>query len=362
MGSDAPERQSSHVSRRAVVSAFTGMALAGFPTRSARANTMSGKAIRLILNTGLSGPVSFFLLSEDKGHLKAENVSVEFSTGAGAAAVVPEVGAGRNDAGYGDITALIERIARGRPGTEPVAVWTTFNTVPFTIAVAADGPVKAPKDFAGRVIAGHPRDAALLTFDMFARAAGLDAASVKVLTLDDGMGQQVAAMLAGRQSDGVFGFVNTIIASVAPLGIRPEQIRFINYSDVLPEMYGNTLFVTRDLATRRPEAVRGMVRAFNLGLRDAIAAPEASIDAVIRRAPGANRQVNLTRLLGTFSSEMAHPEGARIGIGDMDDSRLERLIALTVEAKKLPRKPTVREVFDRSFLPPDAERIRSLAR
>jgi NitT/TauT family transport system substrate-binding protein len=59
---------------------------------------------------------------------------------------------------------------------------------------------------------------------------------------------------------------------------------------------------------------------------------------------------------------MAHPEGARIGIGDMDDSRLERLIALTVEAKKLPRKPSVREVFDRSFLPPDAERIRSLAR
>jgi NitT/TauT family transport system substrate-binding protein len=222
--------------------------------------------------------------------------------------------------------------------------------------------VKTAKDFAGRVIAGHPRDAALLTFDMFAKAAGLDPASVKVLKLDDGMGQQVAAMLAGRQSDGVFGFVNTIIASVAPLGIRPEQIRFINYADVLPEMYGNTLFVTRELATRRPEAVRGMVRAFNLGLRDAISTPEAAIDAVIRRAPGANRQVNLTRLLGTFASEMAHPEGGRIGIGDMDDSRLERLIALTVEAKKLPRTPSLREVFDRSFLPPEAERIRSLAK
>jgi NitT/TauT family transport system substrate-binding protein len=45
----------------------------------------------------------------------------------------------------------------------------------------------------------------------------------------------------------------------------------------------------------------------------------------------------------------------------MDDARLGRLIQLVVEAKKLPRLPDVREVFDRSFLPPDGERIRSLA-
>ena len=71
---------------------------------------------------------------------------------------------------------------------------------------------------------------------------------------------------------------------------------------------------------------------------------------------------NHMRLVGTFAAEMAHPEGARIGIGDMADGQLGRLIDLVVEAKKLPRKPSVREVFDRSFLPPDAERIRTLAR
>jgi NitT/TauT family transport system substrate-binding protein len=45
----------------------------------------------------------------------------------------------------------------------------------------------------------------------------------------------------------------------------------------------------------------------------------------------------------------------------MDDARLERLIRLIVQAKKLPRLPALREVFDRSFLPPDGERIRTLA-
>jgi hypothetical protein len=89
-----------------------------------------------------------------------------------------------------------------------------------------------------------------------------------------------------------------------------------------------------------------------LGCRGAVARCKVAI------AP----EVNRTRLVGTFVAEMAHPEGARIGIGDMDDGRFGRLIDLVVEAKKLPCKPSVHEAFDRTFLLPDAERIRMLAR
>ena len=42
---------------------------------------------------------------------------------------------------------------------------------------------------------------------------------------------------------------------------------------------------------------------------------------------------------------MAHPEGRTIGIGDMDDQRLQRLIERLVRVKRLPRTPAVREVF-----------------
>ncbi len=41
---------------------------------------------------------------------------------------------------------------------------------------------------------------------------------------------------------------------------------------------------------------------------------------------------------------------------------LGRLIGLIARTKKLPRTPSVAEVFDRRFLPPESERIRSLAR
>ncbi|MGL4324387.1 MAG: ABC transporter substrate-binding protein [Beijerinckiaceae bacterium] len=320
------------------------------------------KSLRLLLNTSLSGPVAFFLLAEDKGYLRAAGLSVNFSPGGGAAVVVPHVRHGTYDAGYGDISALIERIARGPKNEGPVAVYTTFNTVPFTIAVPAKSALRKPQDFEGKTIIGHPIDAALVTFDMLAGATGTDMSKVKIERAASSMGGQVQDMLAGRGADGVFGFVNTIIASVTPLGIAASDLHFIHYADFLPDMYGNTLFVTRELFNSDQKAVGGMVRAFNRALADTVADPAVAIDALVRRSPSISRTVNHVRLNGTLRSEMAHPEGARIGIGDMDDGRLKRLIDLIVRTKGLPRTPDLREVFVRDFLPPSGERIRSLAR
>jgi len=343
----------------ALAAAGTLAGAIGF-ARHARAQK---QRLRLLLNTSLSGPVAFFLLAQDRGYLRDEGLDVAFDAGPGAAAMVPMVRDGAYEAGYGDISALIQRIARSAPGTGPVAVYTTFNVTPFTIAVPANSPVRTPKDLEGRRIVGHAGDAALLTFDLYARATGIDAAKVRVDGSMGGMGQAVVDMLRGGGADGVFGFVNTIIASAAPLGVDGRKdLRFLNWADHLPDMYGNTLFVTRGLLQREPQAVAGMVRAVNRGLADTVQDPQAAIASLLRHAPGSDRAVNLTRLQGTLASEMAHPEGARIGIGDMDDARLARLIAQIVEVKKLPRTPGVREVFDRSLLPPLAQRVRSLAR
>ncbi len=137
--------------------------LAGAAALVASTAAAQAKRIRLLLNTSLSGPVSFFLLAEDRGYLKEAGLQVSFSTGGGAAVIVPQVRDGTYDAGYGDITALIDRIARGPADAGPVAVWTTFNRTPFTIAVDARGPIRTAADLAGRRLIGHAVDAALVT-------------------------------------------------------------------------------------------------------------------------------------------------------------------------------------------------------
>lgn len=320
------------------------------------------KSFRLLLNTSLSGPVAFFLLAQDRHYLREAGLDVQFSGGPGAAAMVPMVRDGAYDIGYGDISALIERIARSAPGTGPVAIFTTFNVVPFTIAVDARSAIRQPVDLINKRVVGHANDAALLTFDLYANAAGFDASRVRVDGSMGGMGQAMDDMLQGRGADGVFGFVNTLIASAAPYGIDPQAVRFLNWSDVLPEMYGNTLFVTRETYQREQPALAGLVRAINQGLADTVRNPQSAIEALARRAPGIDTAVNLRRLQGTLDIEMAHPEGRTIGIGDMDDQRLQRLIERMVRVKRLPRSPSVNEVFDRRFLPPLEMRVRTLAR
>ena len=135
-----------------------------------------GRALRVLLNTSLSGPVAFFLLAQERGYLRQQGLEVQWSGGPGAAAMVPLVRDGAYELGYGDISALIERIAHSAPGTGPVAIFTTFNTVPFTIAVDARGPIRTPQDLIGRRVTGHSSDAALLTFDLYAQAAGIGTA------------------------------------------------------------------------------------------------------------------------------------------------------------------------------------------
>jgi NitT/TauT family transport system substrate-binding protein len=179
-------------------------------------------------------------------------------------------------------------------------------------------------------------------------------------------------MLAGEW-DGMFGFVNTIVAASLDAGIaKPrDHIRFLEYHDFVPDWYGMVLMVTRKLVHDEPDVVRSLIAALNRGLVDTVADPEAAIDALERYckrvAKAFNRASNLQRLIGTLQLEMGREEGARLGIGDLDDVRLERGIKLLATAEKLASKkiariPQAAELFDRSFLPPLEQRVRNLFR
>ena len=348
----------SRLNRRAFLGA-TGATLAALAV--ARVSATQLRRYRILLNSNVSGPQAFFFLAQDRGYLKAAGIDAEFVGGDGAAAIVPRIGAEGFDFGYGDLNALVPLVARSLSDA-PIAVYVTFNTTPLTIAVDANGPVNTPKDLEGRIVAGHPIDAALEVFPEFAATTGIDARSVTIQRSSSSMRSLVEDMLAGK-SAGVFGFVNTIIASVAPAGIDGRtRLRFLEYRHHTPDLYGNALMVSRQLLAERPDDVAAFVRAVNHGLADTIADPDAAIESVAARDRTVRKDVDRPRLAGTLAMEMAHPEGKRLGIGDVDDARLARGIALIAKSRGLPRVPAAGEIFTRACLPPKAERITSLAR
>ena len=200
-----------NVGRRQVLAGIGAIPIAGLV--SPRRAAAQAKPLKVLLNSSFSGPQAFFFLADEQGYLRQEGLEVEFFPGDGAAAVVPRIVPEGFDAGYGDLNALIELVARD-PAQAPIAVYTTFNWTPLTIAVAADGPIKSPKDLEGRTINSHPDDAALRAFPALANVAGIDPAKVTVVTSDVSMRELAEDTIAGKTA-GTFGFVNTIIAALA---------------------------------------------------------------------------------------------------------------------------------------------------
>ena len=325
------------------------------------------KLLRMQLNTFYSGPQAWFFLADERGYLADEGLAIEFTEGDTAANTVPKMAEGGFDVGYGDINALIAHAANGLSNS-PLAVFASYNASPYTIAVPANSAIRTPHDLQGKLLAAHPQDAAMLLFPEFCKRTGLDAATVRTVIDAAPHSAMVPALLAGKPGDssssydGMFGFVNTLIAASIDAGLDPKALRYIEYHDHVPELYGMALMVTRELAATEPDTVRKLLRAFNRGLIDTIADPAAAINALAKRNPAINRESNLRRLLGTLELEMSRAEGGVLGIGDLDDARFARGIDLLVTTKNLPHHPTAGELFDRSFLPPFNERVRSLVR
>jgi NitT/TauT family transport system substrate-binding protein len=324
------------------------LAGAGLIATALAAPAAAQTKLKLVLNWKYQGPQGMFFLAEDRGYYKAEGLEVTLDQGNGSGAGVPLVANGTYDVAFGDINALIELAAK-RPEDAPIAVYVMFNQPPFTVAVKAASPIKAPKDFEGKTLGGAANDGALKLFPALCKIAKIDCSKVNITNMQPNLREQ---MLMQGQVDGVFGYVNTIRFSAKLMGVEDKQLRYINYGDYGMDLYSNGIIVSKRLVKEKPEAVRGLVRAINKGLADSLKDIDAAVAAVAKREPLIKVGVERERFEATLKDEMNHPEIARIGLGNVDPARLKKSIDILVEANALPRTPAIEEIFTGAFLPP----------
>jgi NitT/TauT family transport system substrate-binding protein len=315
--------------------------------------------LRMILNTFYSGPQAWFFVADDRGYFADEGLKVSFTEGDTLANAVPKVASGAYDIGYGDLNALIEHTGHS-PETAPCAIFIMHNWSPYTIAVAADGPVRTPLDLAGKRLLSHPNDAALRMLPEFAGATGLDPASLNIV-IDPTHHSALLLKVMSGEADGLFGFVNTLASAALEAGLAPAGLRHLEWRNHVPDLCGAAVIASQSLLRENPAAAAGFVRAVNRALSDVIDDPDAAIEAVRLRSPRIDIPANRARLMGTLAMEMAHPSGSVIGIGDVEEDRLTRAVQLITRTKQLPLRPRTTDVFDRSFLPPLADREKRLA-
>src|SRR4029077_12329921 len=192
--------------------------------------------------------------------------------------------------------------------------------------------------------------AAIKLWPAVAKASGLDAAKVEVVSMAPNLQEQ---MLLQGQVDVAAVFTATSYMNLVALKLDPDKdFRWIYYSDAGLDLYSNAVMVSAKLAREKPDAVRGLVRAINRALKESIADPDAAIALLAAKEPLINKEIEKRRLIYVYKTLIDTPEARRLGIGDVDGERLTTAIATITGSYELPHAPGSDQVYDRSFLPP----------
>jgi NitT/TauT family transport system substrate-binding protein len=139
-------------------------------------------------------------------------------------------------------------------------------------------------------------------------------------------------LLVSGQVDGIGQFVvgEPLIEAAA----NGRKAVVLPYGDLLPDMYGNMLVTSKELAGGDPQLVRRFSGALLKGLRYSIEHPDEAGRILREYQPTQNADVAAAEM--RLMAEYSEPEGFTGPLGAVEESRVERIIRLLGAARAIP--------------------------
>jgi NitT/TauT family transport system substrate-binding protein len=332
-----------------------GLAVAGLLLAAALAGaaTAAETNLRFTLDRKIEGPAAPFLLPLDKGYYKAAGLNVTVEPAGDTRDPVTRVASGDYDMGFADINAVI-KFRDANPKDAVKAVFMVYNRPAYAVIGRKSRGINAPKDLEGHRLGAPVDGSAFAQWPIFVKANGIDAAKVKI----ENIGPQVRdPMLAAGQVDAITGLSFSSFLDLKDKGVPVDDITLLLMADYGVTLYGDAIIVNSKFAAEHPQAVRGFLRAFLRGLKMTVAAPDSALKYALDRSNTPRKNLELERLKLVIRENILTPEVKANGYGGIDEARFSAAIdQLALAYKFRAGKPKPDEIFDASFLPPEAER------
>lgn len=333
----------------------TGLAVAGLLLAAALAGaaTAAETNLRFTLGRKIEGPAAPFLLPLDKGYYKAAGLNVTVEPAGDTRDPVTRVASGDYDMGFADINALI-KFRDANPKDAVKAVFMVYNRPAYAVIGRKSRGINAPKDLEGHRLGAPVDGSAFAQWPIFVKANGIDATKVKI----ENIGPQVRdPMLAAGQIDAITGLSFSSFLDLKDKGVPVDDITLLLMADYGVTLYGDAIIVNSKFAAEHPQAVRGFLRAFLRGLKMTVAAPDSALKYALDRSNTPRKNLELERLKLVIRENILTPEVKANGYGGIDEARFSAAVdQLALAYKFKAGKPKPDEIFDASFLPPEAER------
>ncbi len=340
-------------SRRGFGQLAAGAAVACF-AGGAAAQAEGNTPVRFALDRRFDALTAPFLVAQDKGYFGTEGLDAVIEPGNGTRAMLQRLAAGEQDAGFGDLNALI-RFRDENPSADLKAVMIVHDRPGYAlVGRKSRGITTAPTSLEGRKLGTASIDASFAQWPIFKSFNKIDDGKIRIETIGLPVREP---MLASGEIDALFAFGPPTAVSLRARGVPADDIVLMEMADHGIVLYGSVVVVSGKFADAKPEAVRGLVRAVMRGIRDTVVNPGVAAQGVLRRNESAQIEVERDKLAAVIERNILTPYVRAHGLGGVDRARWVQALDQLALAGSFRDKVRAGDAFTDAYLPPAGERM-----
>lgn len=240
----------------------------------------AAEKITLLLNWYPTADHSPYYFAKRQGWYSKAGLDVIIETGKGSGVAAQRVGAGNVELGIADMaTALLAK----SKGANLVAVMAVYANSPQGFYWLKSSGINGPKDFPGRKIGNPPGDAARVMWPAFAKAVGIDPASVTFVNIAP---TAKIAALKSHAVDIISDFYNEHDLKVTEFG---ADLGFLPWHAVGLNPYGNSVLVNGEYLAAHKDTIKAFVAVTQQAFAACVKDQEPCLNALLEDVSGLDR-------------------------------------------------------------------------
>jgi NitT/TauT family transport system substrate-binding protein len=220
------------------------------------------------------------ILAAQRGYYAAEGLDLTVRPGRGSGNTVQVVASGGDLFGFADAGTMAIAASKGAP---VIMIANVTQRGPIGV-ITLGSKLSSPKELEGKIVGLVPGEAPQVAMLAVMKKHGIPDTAIRTVAVEAAV--KVAALLT-KKVDVIpgFSFGDYLRAQSQNL-----DVQIALFSDWGVNLLGNGYLVARSTLEQQPKLVHGFLRATLRGWTDAIADPQAGIDALMAAFPESNRQ------------------------------------------------------------------------